>query len=240
MGPPRRLRRPARGDRRVRDLAAPHARRRDPRRERRRSGCRGHPRPPPRHDRSGSSPTRSSTPRRSAAATSAGSANASPRAAGPATRRPRPRRRRGPGGHDPRGLRTRRAGRRAHRPARHRRPAQRGERPRRGGRGRGPRSVAVRDHRRVSARSAGVGRRLERKGEAAGVVVYDDYGHHPTAIVATLAAIRQREPGRRVWAVYEPLTFHRTAAMLGSLRRRAGPGGRGGRRRHLGRPRHRH
>ncbi|MBI2782300.1 MAG: hypothetical protein HYX55_10970 [Chloroflexi bacterium] len=60
----------------------------------------------------------------------------------------------------------------------------------------------------------GIGRRLERKGEARGVVVYDDYGHHPTAIRATLAAIRQREPGRRVWAVYEPLTFHRTAAML--------------------------
>ena len=60
----------------------------------------------------------------------------------------------------------------------------------------------------------GVGRRLERKGEAAGVVVYDDYGHHPTAIHETLAAIRQREPGRRVWAVYEPLTYHRTAAML--------------------------
>ncbi len=61
---------------------------------------------------------------------------------------------------------------------------------------------------------SGVGRRLERKGEAAGVVVYDDYGHHPTAIRATLAAIRQREPGRPVWAVYEPLTYHRTAAML--------------------------
>jgi UDP-N-acetylmuramate--alanine ligase len=60
----------------------------------------------------------------------------------------------------------------------------------------------------------GVGRRLERKGEARGVVVYDDYGHHPTAIRATLAAVRQREPGRRVWAVYEPLTFHRTAALL--------------------------
>jgi UDP-N-acetylmuramate--alanine ligase len=60
----------------------------------------------------------------------------------------------------------------------------------------------------------GVGRRLERKGEAAGVVVYDDYGHHPTAVRATLEAVRQREPGRPVWAVYEPLTYHRTAAML--------------------------
>jgi UDP-N-acetylmuramate--alanine ligase len=61
---------------------------------------------------------------------------------------------------------------------------------------------------------AGVGRRLERKGEGRGVVVYDDYGHHPTAIRETLAAVRQREPGKRIWAVYEPLTYHRTAAML--------------------------
>jgi UDP-N-acetylmuramate--alanine ligase len=60
----------------------------------------------------------------------------------------------------------------------------------------------------------GVGRRLERKGEARGVVVYDDYAHHPTAIRATLSAVRQREPGRPIWAVYEPLTYHRTAALL--------------------------
>jgi UDP-N-acetylmuramate-alanine ligase len=60
----------------------------------------------------------------------------------------------------------------------------------------------------------GVGRRLERLGETAGVVVYDDYGHHPTAIRETLTAVRQREPGRRIWAVYEPLTYHRTAALL--------------------------
>jgi UDP-N-acetylmuramate--alanine ligase len=60
----------------------------------------------------------------------------------------------------------------------------------------------------------GIGRRLERKGEVRGVVVYDDYGHHPTAIRATLAALRQRAPDRRLWAVYEPLTYHRTAAML--------------------------
>jgi UDP-N-acetylmuramate--alanine ligase len=66
----------------------------------------------------------------------------------------------------------------------------------------------------ILATFPGVGRRLERKGEAAGVVVYDDYGHHPTAIRETLAAVRQREPGRRTWAVYEPLTFHRTAALL--------------------------
>jgi len=61
---------------------------------------------------------------------------------------------------------------------------------------------------------AGVGRRLEVKGEPRGVLVLDDYGHHPTAIAATLAAVRARYPGRPVWAVYEPLTYHRTAAML--------------------------
>ena len=60
----------------------------------------------------------------------------------------------------------------------------------------------------------GVGRRLEPKGEPWGVAVLDDYGHHPTAVAANLAALRERFPGRRVWAVYEPLTYHRTAAML--------------------------
>ncbi len=41
---------------------------------------------------------------------------------------------------------------------------------------------------------AGVGRRLERKGEAAGVVVYDDYGHHPTAIRETLRPSASANP----------------------------------------------
>jgi UDP-N-acetylmuramate--alanine ligase len=68
--------------------------------------------------------------------------------------------------------------------------------------------------RRSLASFGGVGRRLELKGEVGGVTVLDDYGHHPTAIARTLEAVRQRYPGRRVWAVYEPLTFHRTAQML--------------------------
>ena len=60
----------------------------------------------------------------------------------------------------------------------------------------------------------GVGRRLELKGEIGGIVVLDDYGHHPTAIAKTLEAVRGQYPGRPVWAVYEPLTYHRTALML--------------------------
>ncbi|MGH2406650.1 MAG: glutamate ligase domain-containing protein [Candidatus Limnocylindrales bacterium] len=63
----------------------------------------------------------------------------------------------------------------------------------------------------------GVGRRLELKGEPGGVAVIDDYGHHPTAIAANIAALRARYGDRRLWAVYEPLTFHRTAAMLGAF-----------------------
>jgi UDP-N-acetylmuramate--alanine ligase len=64
------------------------------------------------------------------------------------------------------------------------------------------------------AEFGGVGRRMELKGEVAGVAVVDDYGHHPTAIARTLDAVRQQFPARRVWAVYEPLTYHRTALML--------------------------
>ncbi|MCU0504876.1 MAG: Mur ligase domain-containing protein [Chloroflexi bacterium] len=60
----------------------------------------------------------------------------------------------------------------------------------------------------------GVGRRFEMKGDVDGVVVIDDYGHHPTAIAATLDGARLRYPGRRLWAVYEPLTYHRTAMMI--------------------------
>jgi len=51
---------------------------------------------------------------------------------------------------------------------------------------------------------AGVRRRQEVHGEAGGVVVVDDFAHHPTAVRATIAAIRARFPGRRLWAVFEP------------------------------------
>jgi UDP-N-acetylmuramate--alanine ligase len=44
--------------------------------------------------------------------------------------------------------------------------------------------------------------------------VLDDYGHHPTEIRATLAAARQRFPGRTIWAVFQPHTFSRTLALI--------------------------
>src|SRR2546422_1436331 len=51
------------------------------------------------------------------------------------------------------------------------------------------------------AEFTGVGRRFERVGEAGGVMVVDDYAHHPTEVQATLAAARQAFPRRRVVAV---------------------------------------
>ncbi len=50
----------------------------------------------------------------------------------------------------------------------------------------------------------GIRRRLEVKGEISGVLVVDDFAHHPTAIRVTIDAARRRWPGRRLWAVFEP------------------------------------
>ncbi|MBU2489159.1 MAG: UDP-N-acetylmuramate--L-alanine ligase, partial [Proteobacteria bacterium] len=60
----------------------------------------------------------------------------------------------------------------------------------------------------------GVHRRMEIKGERDGVTVVDDYGHHPTEIAATLAAIRECYPGNRLYVVFEPHRYSRTAALF--------------------------
>jgi len=54
----------------------------------------------------------------------------------------------------------------------------------------------------------GVGRRLEYKGEFNGITVMDDYGHHPTEIKATLAALKNLD--RRIVAVFQPHRYSRT------------------------------
>jgi UDP-N-acetylmuramate--alanine ligase len=59
----------------------------------------------------------------------------------------------------------------------------------------------------------GVDRRLELKGHALGVTVLDDYGHHPTEIAATLAAIREGF-GVRTIVVFQPHRYTRTRALL--------------------------
>jgi UDP-N-acetylmuramate: L-alanyl-gamma-D-glutamyl-meso-diaminopimelate ligase len=50
----------------------------------------------------------------------------------------------------------------------------------------------------------GIKRRMEVRGEAGGVTVVDDFGHHPTAIRETIRALRLRFPKRRLWAIFEP------------------------------------
>jgi len=51
---------------------------------------------------------------------------------------------------------------------------------------------------------SGIARRQEVRGEAGGVKVIDDFGHHPTAIAQTLQALRQRYQSQRIWAIFEP------------------------------------
>ncbi|KAA0892221.1 UDP-N-acetylmuramate--L-alanine ligase [Oryzomonas rubra] len=56
----------------------------------------------------------------------------------------------------------------------------------------------------------GVGRRFTVKGEPRGIMVVDDYGHHPAEIKATLAAARQGWPERRIIAAFQPHRYSRT------------------------------
>lgn len=57
-------------------------------------------------------------------------------------------------------------------------------------------------------------RRSEIVGEAGGVLVIDDYGHHPTAIATTLAGLREFYPGRRIVVDFMSHTYSRTHALL--------------------------
>ncbi len=56
----------------------------------------------------------------------------------------------------------------------------------------------------------GLSRRFEMKGEKAGITVLDDYGHHPTEIMATLDAARGCWPDRRLLVVFQPHRYSRT------------------------------
>jgi UDP-N-acetylmuramate-alanine ligase len=65
----------------------------------------------------------------------------------------------------------------------------------------------------------GVGRRMEVRYDRGGITILDDYGHHPTAIDATISTVRLRYPGRPLVLAIEPLTYHRTAALLAPIAR---------------------
>ncbi len=60
----------------------------------------------------------------------------------------------------------------------------------------------------------GVKRRLDLKGSASDLLIFDDYGHHPTEIQVTLHALRQRVGGRKVTAVFQPHRYSRMQYIL--------------------------
>ncbi len=60
----------------------------------------------------------------------------------------------------------------------------------------------------------GVQRRLQVKGEVGGVLIIDDYGHHPTEIKATLDAVRDGWPDRRLVVAFQPHRYTRTAGLF--------------------------
>jgi len=68
---------------------------------------------------------------------------------------------------------------------------------------------------------SGVQRRLEIKGQTKEITVVDDYGHHPTEIMATLSAARQMWPGRLI-VVFQPHRFTRTKALFDEFTRSFG------------------
>jgi UDP-N-acetylmuramate--alanine ligase len=59
----------------------------------------------------------------------------------------------------------------------------------------------------------GAGRRFEVLGQADGITIINDYGHHPTEMAATLEAARSRYPDQRIWAIWQPHTYSRTKAL---------------------------
>jgi len=62
-------------------------------------------------------------------------------------------------------------------------------------------------------RFQGTRRRMEERGTVGGILVLDDYAHHPTQIVATLRAVRQKYGRRPLWAVFQPHTYSRLKAL---------------------------
>ncbi|HTP64164.1 MAG TPA: UDP-N-acetylmuramate--L-alanine ligase [Geobacteraceae bacterium] len=64
------------------------------------------------------------------------------------------------------------------------------------------------------ARFGGVGRRFQIKGEVNGIMVVDDYGHHPAEIKATLAAARKGWPERRLVVAFQPHRYSRTKELF--------------------------
>jgi UDP-N-acetylmuramate--alanine ligase len=65
----------------------------------------------------------------------------------------------------------------------------------------------------------GANRRFQVKGEVDGIMIIDDYGHHPTEIRATLAAAKVGSGGRRTLVLFQPHRYSRTNDLMGEFAR---------------------
>jgi UDP-N-acetylmuramate--alanine ligase len=79
--------------------------------------------------------------------------------------------------------------------------------------------VAREEAERVLPEFRGAGRRFEPRGESHGIRVFDDYGHHPTEIAATLEAARAAANGGRLLVLFQPHLYSRTRHLASALAR---------------------
>ncbi|MBQ3033394.1 MAG: UDP-N-acetylmuramate--L-alanine ligase [Deferribacterales bacterium] len=63
----------------------------------------------------------------------------------------------------------------------------------------------------------GVERRMSRRYDNNGIIVLDDYGHHPTEIATTLKAVREAMPGRKISVIFQPHRYSRTQNLMGEF-----------------------
>jgi UDP-N-acetylmuramate--alanine ligase len=77
--------------------------------------------------------------------------------------------------------------------------------------------IARADAERVLAEFRGAGRRLEPRGKAGGARLFDDYGHHPAEVAATLAAAREIAGGSRLLVLFQPHLYSRTVHLAREL-----------------------
>jgi UDP-N-acetylmuramate--alanine ligase len=79
--------------------------------------------------------------------------------------------------------------------------------------------VPVEDSLRSLESFQGTMRRFQNKGDKHGVQFYDDYAHHPSEIQATLTALREWYPNKRIIAIFQPHTYSRTKSLLNEFSR---------------------
>ncbi len=91
-------------------------------------------------------------------------------------------------------------------------------------------ATAMADHAGISpdaiesalSKFSGADRRLTLRGEVGGILLLDDYGHHPTEVRVTLRTVREHHPDRRLWVIFQPHQHSRTRFLLEDFARSFG------------------